>query len=30
MEHRTQTPFYDMLPHNSIINNEVISPNVLT
>ena len=23
------TPFHDMLPHNSIINNDVISPNVL-
>ena len=24
------TPFHDMLPHNRIINNDVISPNVLT
>ena len=23
-------PFHDMLPHNRIINNDVISPNVLT
>jgi len=28
--HETQTPFDDMLPHNRIINNDVISPNVLT
>ena len=26
----THTPFHDMLPHNRIINNDVISPNVLT
>ena len=25
-----QTPFHNMLPHNRIINNDVISPNVLT
>ena len=30
MEHATHTPFHDMLPHNRIINNDVISPNVLT
>ena len=29
-QHATQTPFHDMLPHNSIINNDVISPNVST
>jgi len=28
--HVTHTPFHDMLPHNRIINNDVISPNVLT
>ena len=27
--HATHTPFHDMLPHNRIINNDVISPNVL-
>jgi hypothetical protein len=26
----TYMPFNDMLPHNRIINNDVISPNVLT
>jgi hypothetical protein len=26
--HAKQTPFHDMLPHNCIINNDVISPNV--
>jgi hypothetical protein len=26
----THTPFHDMLPHNRVINNDVISPNVLT
>jgi hypothetical protein len=26
----TNTPLHDMLPHNRIINNDVISPNVLT
>jgi hypothetical protein len=25
----THTPFHDMLPHNRIINNDLISPNVL-
>ena len=29
-QHTTQIPFHDMLPHNRIINNDVISPNVLT
>ena len=29
-QHATHTPFHDMLPHNRIINNDVISPNVLT
>ena len=29
-QHTTHTPFYDMLSHNRIINNDVISPNVLT
>ena len=29
-KHATHTPFHDMLPHNRIINNDVISPNVLT
>ena len=24
------TPFHDMLPHNRIINNDIISPHVLT
>jgi len=28
--HATHTPFHDMLPHNLIINNDIISPNVLT
>ena len=28
--HATHTPFHDMLPHNCIINNDIISPNVLT
>ena len=28
--HETHTPLYDMLPHNRLINNDVISPNVLT
>ena len=28
--HATHTPFHDMLPHNRIINKDVISPNVLT
>ena len=27
-QHETQTPFHDMLPHNRIINKDVISPNV--
>ena len=27
-QHTKQTPFHDMLPHNCIINNDVISPNV--
>ena len=26
-QHKTHTPFHDMLPHNRIINNDVISPN---
>ena len=26
----THTPFRDMLPHNRIINSDLISPNVLT
>ena len=26
----TQKPFHDMLPHNRVINNDVISPNFLT
>ena len=26
----THTQFHDILPHNCIINNDVISPNVLT
>jgi len=30
MLNATHTPFHDMLPHNCIINNDVISPNVLT
>jgi hypothetical protein len=29
-QHTTHTPFHVMLPHNRIINNDVISPNVLT
>ena len=29
-QHATHTPFHDILPHNRIINNDVISPNVLT
>jgi hypothetical protein len=29
-QHATHTPFHDMLSHNRIINNDVISPNVLT
>jgi len=29
-EYATHTPFHDMLPHNRIINNDAISPNVLT
>ena len=28
--HKTRMPFYDTLPHNRIINNDVISPNFLT
>ena len=28
-QHATHTPFHDMLSHNRIINNDVISPNVL-
>ena len=28
-QHTTHTPFHDMLPHKPIINNDVISPNVL-
>jgi len=28
-QHATHTPFHDMLPHSHIINNDVISPNVL-
>jgi len=28
-QHTTHTPFIGMLPHNRIINNDVISPNVL-
>ena len=28
-QHTTHTPFHDMLPHNHIINNDVISMNVL-
>ena len=27
-QHATHTPFHDMLPHNLIINKDVISPNV--
>jgi len=29
-QHATHTPSHDMLPHNLIINNDVISPNILT
>jgi uncharacterized membrane protein YjjB (DUF3815 family) len=29
-QHTTHTPFRVMLPHNRIINNDVIPPNVLT
>ena len=29
-QHTTHTPFHDMLPHNRIIDNDVISPNILT
>jgi len=29
-QHTTHTSLHDMLPHNRIINNNVISPNVLT
>ena len=29
-QHATHTPFHDMLPDNCIINNALISPNVLT
>ena len=29
-QHAPHTPFHDMLPRKSIINNDVISPNVLT
>ena len=29
-QHTTLTPFHEMLPHNRIINNDVISPKVLT
>jgi hypothetical protein len=29
-QYATRTPFQDMLPHNRIIYNDVISPNVLT
>jgi hypothetical protein len=28
--HTTHMSFHDMLPHNRIINNDVISPNILT
>ena len=28
-QHETHTQFHDMLPHNRIINNDVISPYVL-
>jgi len=30
VQHTTHMPFYDMLPYNCIINNEVILLNVLT
>ena len=29
-QYKTHTPFHDMLPHNRIINNDIIPPNVLT
>ena len=29
-QHATHTRFHDKLPHNRVINNDVISPNVLT
>jgi hypothetical protein len=29
-QHTTHTPFNDMLPHNRVINIDVISPNILT
>jgi hypothetical protein len=29
-QHKTLTPFHDMLSYNRIINKDVISPNVLT
>jgi len=29
-QHATHTLFHDMLPHNRIINKDVISPNILT
>ena len=29
-QHTTHTSFHDMLPHNRIINNDVMSPNILT
>ena len=29
-QHTTHTPFHVMLPYNRIINNNVVSPNVLT
>ena len=29
-QHTTHMPFHDMLPHNPIIKNDVISPNILT
>ena len=29
-QHATHTPFHEMLPHNRIINKDVVSPNVLT
>ena len=28
--HATHTPFHHMLPHNLTINNDVMSPNILT
>ena len=30
VQHATHTPFLDMLPHNRITNNDIISSNVLT